>query len=128
MKTKTVTLGAIAEAMRRNGYRKAQHAYIQEEEGGEIRACAIGQAALGLGVQSADLERALRGFDVPREHGQQKLADYIVEQNDRSALTVAEIGVLVGHLVAAIAQMPITLNDYDYRELGYRMEAGRWVC
>jgi len=58
--SRTFTTRDVIEAMERNGYRKANGAFVQFKENSQevYAACAIGQALLNLGVKPENVEEA----------------------------------------------------------------------
>jgi len=98
METKKVTLLEIAEAMQKNGYKKGKRSYVQGA-GDKIEACAIGQAALNLGVDPHNLEAELNRIEVFGLNSllgvSLNLGASIIQMNDSTDMSVGEIGKLV---------------------------------
>lgn len=63
----TLTLGDVLDAMERDRLPKARFVFVMyDNEGGVFAACAIGGAAVVLGVNELDLSDALTDFPVCR--------------------------------------------------------------
>lgn len=95
---KTVTENDIYEAMKKNGYDKLQtgdYIYYEDEEGIKVgAACAVGQAALNLGVEPVSLASVIqRAFSQHNSklNGQALLVQDIYSTNDITDMTVPEI-------------------------------------
>lgn len=80
-----VTLATVARAIRKNGWKQVTGEFIKKENGKVVGACALGQAALNLGVEGNDLLEALNDFD------ENELGAQIIEWNDTNKWTLAQI-------------------------------------
>jgi hypothetical protein len=90
---KRFTIREVLDAMEKNGYPKLTNGhYVKWDKGQVVAACAIGQAALNLGVKPADLNETLYAPFVSYGNRFRQILDYYIpNQNDRSAKTVPQI-------------------------------------
>jgi hypothetical protein len=91
---KTVTLSEILDAMEKNGYTKYQGEFVIYEDVVDTEpqikaACAVGQAALNLGVHPSSLYKALNWWIDDETY--YLWGDDIARDNDTTEMTVPEI-------------------------------------
>lgn len=96
METRSVTIEQVVGAIAAAGYPQGFYHAIEwshpteEYEGTIVNACAIGQAALNLGVDPEFLDSQL--WDVKlRKNSQLSLREYIVDLNDEKKFDLARI-------------------------------------
>ena len=94
MEAREVTVKQFIEAMRRNGYEHIKGEYIRFEpleSKNPVAGCAIGQAAINLGVYPEDLHTEFRRLsDFAEEAGKEK-APNIVSMNDNDGDSLNQI-------------------------------------
>lgn len=84
-----VTVQDVVNAIRANGVRQARNEYVRYDKSGNVvSACAIGQAAINLGVDYASLYRALNHDDDGKPMG---LGSKIISLNDTRRKSLQEI-------------------------------------
>ena len=92
---KEVTVEEVLDAMEKNGYRQAYGRYFEysdhDVDKPVIAACAMGQAAINLGVRAESLDNFLSKFIVDSW----SMNSYIVEQNDVHHLSPKAIAGLI---------------------------------
>ena len=81
-----ITFEDFLKALEENGFQHIRNSYYQMDPDGKVYAgCAIGQAAVNLGVQPSSLQNALDDLaDV-------RIAEKIVEYNDGSYIVEGEV-------------------------------------
>lgn len=82
------TLGVVARAIRKNGYKQAIGTFVEEKNGKVVAACALGQAALNLHCDPHNLVYALDRIKSADGIG---LGQTIINWNDTNKWTLAYI-------------------------------------
>lgn len=105
---KLVTIEQIIEAIRLGGYTQAyQHILQDDEEGNIIDACAIGQAALNLGVSFPSLSVALE------EHG---LLTHLILWNDVDKKKLPQIARSMKSTFKDKLKVLVACKTWDYSQ------------
>ncbi len=126
LKKKRVTIRQIIDAIRTNGYEQARGKLVRRSlywngKGPQPfeAACAMGQAAINLGVDAEELDERLFGIKI--DYQTQTLREYIIEENDVMVLSCQEIANDLDILVEAKQLNPdkafiLPVREYIYKE------------
>lgn len=111
----------VIDAIEKNGYPQAKSIYIEWEQGAPntdkmyvVGACAIGQAALNLGVPWTDLDYALDNIHLESGKG---LSAYIITLNDENGLSCKEIAEQVRSDFPGILDLDIDIEAGNMYEV-----------
>ncbi len=112
-----VTVAEAAAAIRQNGWKKAASWGQYDGEGRFVAGCALAQAGVNLGCDGQSLRDALNAIKV-FDGGKVEvgLADWIMDQNDHTSITVGELGRLVERRTSAIGEMYLTVAPKTYKK------------
>lgn len=114
----------VIDAIEQNGYKQIRGSYITWEDSlysprdkdHVVGACALGQAALNLGIGFTDIEGALNEVYLGSAGN---LDEYIIELNDGAGLTCKQIAAEIRARFPEILNYDVNLevgNWYDVRE------------
>lgn len=117
-KFKEVTVGDIIDAMERNGFRQARGAWVVLNQDGSVRrACAMGQAAINLGIDYEGMGKKLNDVTRPNIYVE-GLSNIIMELNDEIGLSCKAIAekVRIKYAKKLNKKIKFRIREYKIRE------------
>ena len=110
-----ITLAKVIEAMKVGGYTQGRYHLLADDDNGHIiDACAIGQAALNLGVDAMDLQRAL-DIGITSRKNSEAFNETVFKLNDEKKVEVSTIvEYLNKHVKAQHRTIDVRTKIYDY--------------
>jgi hypothetical protein len=106
--TKKFTIKQIVDAIRQNGLPKGKYKYVTRRNGVPVSGCALGQAALNLGVGPVALANAFMNREW--ESGIGRIANNIISLNDNTAFSLAEIADRIENQYSALLSDEISVR------------------
>lgn len=122
-----ISIAQVIEAMEKGGYTQGFFHLLESDSsegknvGFILNACAIGQAALNLGVEDVKLSEWLSAINLPRKVNDiSSLEAYIVYLNDQEMTPTEEIAATIKKKCKSILNKKETFETYEWNNTNYQ--------